>query len=58
MLKINAQGHSWIEKVNERYKVLGNKNRKQHVYNDGELIWLHLRNVKFPSKNKLMPLLE
>lgn len=42
--------------MNERYKVLANKNRKQHVYKECDLVWLHLRKERFPNmhKNKLI----
>lgn len=37
--------------MNERYKVLANKNRKEC-----DLVWLHLRKERFPNmhKNKLI----
>jgi len=45
-----------IEKTNEAYKAKANKNRKQLEFKLGDLVWLHLRKERFPSrsKNKLM----
>lgn len=59
MLKLHAQVRARIEKVNQRYKVLANKNWK-HVYKESDLVWLHLRKESFPNicKNKLMLRLE
>ena len=45
-----------IEKINEAYKNKANKNRKGMEFQPGDLVWLHLRKERFPSrrKNKLM----
>ena len=52
-----AQVKAKIEKMNAQYKARSNKKRKQHIYKPGDLVWLHLRKERFPSKrkNKLMP---
>ncbi|KAJ9536696.1 hypothetical protein OSB04_un000081 [Centaurea solstitialis] len=46
-----------IEKMNAVYKARANKNRRQPVFKPGDLVWVHLRKERFPSKrkNKLMP---
>ncbi|GJY33328.1 gag-pol polyprotein [Tanacetum coccineum] len=46
-----------IEKANEMYKAKANKNCKQPTFSLGDLVWIHLRKERFPSKrkNKLMP---
>ena len=46
-----------IEKMNARYKERANAHRKQHVFKEGDLVWLNLRKERFPQqrKNKLMP---
>ena len=55
--KTCAQVKTQIEKMNAQYKARSNKKRKQHIYKPGDLVWLHLRKERFPSKrkNKLMP---
>jgi len=60
MLKLHSQVRARIEKVNERYKTLANRHRKQHNFKVGDLVWLHLRKERFPNlrKNKLMPRTE
>lgn len=57
MKKLHEQVRTQIEKVNELYKQRANKNRKKVVFHPGDLVWLHLRKERFPSKrkNKLMP---
>ena len=54
--KIRAQ----IEKANERYQSQANKHRKQALFQPGDLVWIHLRKERFPSKrkSKLMPRAE
>jgi len=39
------------------YKARANKRRKAITFKPGDLVWIHLRNERFPSKrkNKLMP---
>ena len=46
-----------IEKSNERYKSQANKHRKQALFKPGDLVWVHLRKERFPSKrkSKLLP---
>ncbi|XP_056694997.1 uncharacterized protein [Spinacia oleracea] len=43
--------------MNTIYKARADKKRKQIVLKSGDLVWLHLRKERFPSKrkNKLMP---
>jgi len=57
MKKLHEQIRAQIEKKNEEYMAKANKNRKQKVFQPGDLVWLHLRKERFPSKrkNKLMP---
>ena len=54
--KLHEQISAQIETTNEAYKAKGNKNRKQLEFKPGDLVWLHLRKDRFPSrrKNKLM----
>ena len=46
-----------IENMNEKYKLAGSKGRKQVLFEQGDLVWLHLRKERFPDlrKSKLMP---
>ena len=45
-----------IEKAKPAYKARANKHRKHLKFSPGDLVYLHLRKEKFPSrrKNKLM----
>jgi len=46
-----------IEQSNASYQAQANKHRKQVIFNPGDLVWVHLRKERFPSKrkSKLMP---
>ncbi|WVZ70415.1 hypothetical protein U9M48_019086 [Paspalum notatum var. saurae] len=46
-----------IKNMNEKYKLVGSKGRKQVLFEPGDLVWLHLRKERFPDlrKSKLMP---
>ena len=46
-----------IEQSNASYQAQANKHRKQFIFNLGDLVWVHLRKERFPSKRKseLMP---
>ena len=52
MKKLHEQIRAHIEKVNEAYKVKTNKNRKSAKYQPGDLVLLHLRKERFPTKRK------
>ena len=56
MKKLHKQIRGQIEKANTAYKAKVNKHRKQLEFKPGDLIWLHSRKERFPSrrKNKLM----
>ena len=56
MKKLLEQIKAHIEKINQAYKVRANKNRKGIEYQPGDLVWLHLRKERFPTrrKNKLI----
>jgi len=47
---------SRIEKTNASYQAQVNKHKKKVVFQTGNLVWIHLRIERFPSKrkNKLM----
>jgi hypothetical protein len=57
MLKLHEITKENIERMNSKYKLAGNKGRKQLIFEPGELVWLHLRKDRFPAlrKSKLMP---
>jgi hypothetical protein len=46
-----------IERMNAKYKISGDKGRKQLDFEPGDLVWLYLRKEWFPDlrKSKLMP---
>jgi len=41
-----------IEKINEAYKVKANKNRKEVEYQPSDLVWLHFKKERFPTRRK------
>ena len=56
MMKLHSQVQERIKAINEVYKQRS-KHKKQKLFNEGDLVWVHLRKERFPSKrkNKLMP---
>ena len=60
MMKLHQQVRERIEAINASYKQKSNKNRKPRLFEEGDLVWVHLRKQRFPSKrkNKLMPRAE
>nr|GEY65516.1 hypothetical protein [Tanacetum cinerariifolium] len=58
--RLHEQIKAKIKKVNEMYKAKAHKNRKQPTSSLGDLVWIHLRKERFPSKrkNRLMPRAE
>jgi transposase InsO family protein len=57
MLKLHETTKENIERMNSKYKLAGDKGRKQLIFEPGDLVWLHLRKDRFPTlrKSKLMP---
>jgi hypothetical protein len=57
MLKMHETTKENIERMNAKYKISGDKGRKQLDFEPGDLVWLHLRKERFPNlrKSKLMP---
>jgi hypothetical protein len=57
MLKMHETTKENIERKNAKYKISGDKGRKQLDFEPGDLVWLHLRKERFPDlrKSKLMP---
>jgi hypothetical protein len=57
MLKLHETTKENIEHMNFKYKLAGDKGRKQLIFEPSELVWLHLRNDRFPAlrKSELMP---
>ncbi|WVZ69949.1 hypothetical protein U9M48_018662, partial [Paspalum notatum var. saurae] len=56
ILKLHQTTKDNIAKMNERYRVAGNKGRKEIKLEPGDLVWLYLRKDRFPDlrKSKLM----
>lgn len=56
MQKIHELVRSKIKKTNPSYQAQANKHKKKVVFQPGDLVWIHLRKERFPSKrkNKLM----
>jgi hypothetical protein len=57
MLKMHETSKENIERMNAKYKISGDKGRKQFDSEPADLVWLHLRKERFPDlrKSKLMP---
>ena len=57
MLELHATTKQNIERMNAKYKIAGDKGRRQLTFEPGDLVWLHLRKKMFPElrKSKLMP---
>ena len=57
ILQMHQTTKANIEKMNEKYRIAGNKGRKEVSLEPGDLVWLHLRKDRFPElrKSKLMP---
>jgi hypothetical protein len=57
MLKLHETTKQNIERMNAKYKISGDKGRKQLDFAPGDLVWLHLRKEWFSDlrKSKLMP---
>jgi hypothetical protein len=57
MLKLHETIKENIEPINAKYKISGDKGRKQLNFEPGDLVWLYLRKEWFPNlrKSKLMP---
>jgi len=55
--KLHETTKANIEKMNEKYRIVGNEGRKEIKLEPGDLLWLHLRKDRFPElhKSKLMP---
>uniref|UniRef100_A0A1U7WNB5 Uncharacterized protein LOC104228082 n=1 Tax=Nicotiana sylvestris TaxID=4096 RepID=A0A1U7WNB5_NICSY len=52
MKKIHEQTRLAIEKKNEQTALRKNKGRKQVIFKPGDLVWVHFRKERFPSKRK------
>jgi hypothetical protein len=57
ILKLHASTKENIEKMTEKYRLVGSQDRKEVKLEPGDLVWLHLRKDRFPylRKSKLMP---
>jgi hypothetical protein len=57
LLKLHETTKENIERMNAKYKLIGDKGRKQLDFAPGDLVWLNLSKERFPDlkKSKLMP---
>nr|GEZ57252.1 RNA-directed DNA polymerase [Tanacetum cinerariifolium] len=47
--ELHAQVHEQIIKHNPQYQTRANKHRKQVLFEEGDLMWIHLRRARFPQ---------
>ena len=47
--ELHQQVRMQIEKHNRQYADRANKHRKRVVYREGDLVWIHLRQERFPN---------
>jgi len=52
MKRLHESIKAQIEKSNAAYRRRANKNRKPAHFQPGDLVWVHLRKERFPSKRK------
>jgi len=52
MKRLYEQIRAHIEKLNEAYKARANQDRKGMEFKPGDLVWLHLREERFPTRRK------
>jgi hypothetical protein len=50
--KLHEQIRGHIEKQNEKYRMQANKHRKQMVFKEGYLVWIHLQKECFLAKRR------
>jgi len=50
--ELHAKVRARIEKFNEHNKIQANKSRRDVQFKPGDLVWIHLRKERFPSKRK------
>lgn len=57
ILKLCETTKLQIEKMNEKYRIVAGKGRKEIKLEQSDLVWVHLGNDRFPDlrKSKLMP---
>lgn len=48
--QLHEQVRARIEKQNTKYKAQRDKHRKQQVFKEGDLVWIHLRKERFPKQ--------
>jgi hypothetical protein len=55
--KLHDQARANIEKMTKSYEKHANKGCKKMVFEQGDLVWVHLRKDRFPAqrKSKLQP---
>jgi len=50
--KLHERVKDRIEKINATYSGQANDHQKKKVFQPGDLVWVHLRKDRFPSKRK------
>jgi len=50
--KIHEKVKLQIQQQNEKYAKYNNKRKREIIFEEGDLVWLHLRKDRFPTKRK------
>ncbi|KAL1208818.1 hypothetical protein V5N11_010497 [Cardamine amara subsp. amara] len=58
--QIHEKAKKNIEEKTKQYAKYANKGRKELIFEEGDLVWIHLRKERFPNerKSKLMPRMD
>jgi len=52
--KIHEKVKMQIQQQTEKYAKYNNKGKKEIIFEEGDLVWLHLRKDRFPTKRAVM----
>ena len=50
--KMHERIQAQIQKQTEKYTKHNNKGKREIIFEEGDLVWLHLRKDRFPTKRK------
>lgn len=53
-LQIHAKVRAHLEAINTKYEVEASKQRRKKVFQEGDLVMMHLRRSHFPSIHEIL----